>query len=83
MGTHIVDNKLVMSTEPKSFRFDLPKIADNKFNQEIYSIIKHNKSLSEQTIKNEVRQLLSKYKYENNIHEHRKQQNVWTTQICS
>ena len=48
MGTHIVDNKLVMSTEPKSFRFDLPKIADNKFNQEIYSIIKHNKSLSEQ-----------------------------------
>ena len=73
MGTHIVDNKLVMSTEPKSFRFDLPKIADNKFNQEI---TKDNKRLSEQTIKSEVRQLLSKHKYKNNIHEHRKQQNA-------
>ena len=26
METHIVDNKLVMSTESKSFRFDLPKL---------------------------------------------------------
>ena len=26
LETHIVDNKLVMSTESKSFRFDLPKL---------------------------------------------------------
>ena len=28
-------------------------------------------------------QLLLKYKHGNNIHEHRKQQNKLTTQICS
>ena len=32
-----------------------------------------NEFLAEHAIKNEIRQLLSKYKHGNNIHEHRKQ----------
>ena len=39
------------------------------------SIIQHNEFLAEHTIKNEVRQLLSKYKHGNDIHKHGKQQN--------
>ena len=35
-------------------------------------------SLSENKIKNEIEQLFLKYKYENNIHEHGKEQNGWT-----
>ena len=42
-------------------------------------IIKHNQLLAEHTLKNEVQQLLSEYKHRNDIHEHRKQQNEWTT----
>ena len=36
-------------------------------------IIKSNESLAENGIKKEIEQLLSKYKYGNNIHEHGKQ----------
>ena len=72
MGVHIVDSKLSVSTEPKTFCFDLP---DNNLTQEVYSIIKHNKLLAENTIKNEVRQFLTKYKHGNDIYEHGKQQN--------
>ena len=32
-------------------------------------------NIAEHKIKNEIEQLLSKYKHENNIHEHGKQQN--------
>ena len=56
------DNKLVITTEPKSLYFDLPKHADINLKDEIYSVIKHNELLAEHTIKNEIRQLLSKYK---------------------
>ena len=55
MGECIVDNKLVITTEPKSFCFDLPKDAENNLEHEIYSIIKHKKLLAEHKIKNEVR----------------------------
>ena len=54
--------KLVITTEPKTFHFDLPKDAGINLNYEIYSIIKLNEYLAEYTIKNRVRQLLSKYK---------------------
>ena len=37
-------------------------------------IIKNNESLAENKIKNEIEQLLLKYKHGNNIYEHRKQQ---------
>ena len=40
-------------------------------------IMKSSESLAEN--KNEIEQLLLKYKHENNIHDHRKQQNEWTT----
>ena len=38
-----------------------------------------NESLAENKIKNEIEQLLFKYKSGNNIHEHRKQQNKSAT----
>ena len=70
MGVHTVDNKLVITTEPNIFCFGLPKVADNNLKHEIFSVIKHNELLAEHTIKNKTRQLLSKYKHGNNIHEH-------------
>ena len=42
-------------------------------------IIKINEHLAENKIKNETEKLLLKYKHGNNIHEHGKQQNEWTT----
>ena len=75
MGAHIEYIELITTAEPKTFRFDLPKDADNNSANEINSIIKHTEVLAEYTIKNEVRQLLSKYRHGNNIHEHGKQQN--------
>ena len=68
------ENILVITTKSKTFHFDLPKHVGIKLKHEIHSIIKHNKLLSEPTIKNEIRQLLSIYKHGNDIHEHRKQQ---------
>ena len=35
--------------------------------------LKINESLAENKLKNEIEQILSKYKHGNNIHEHRKQ----------
>ena len=40
---------------------------------------KSNKSLAENKMKNKIEQLLSKYKHGNDIHEHGKQQNKWTS----
>ena len=67
------DNKLIITTEPKAFHFDLPKDAAINLKHEIYSIIKYNKLLPGHRIKIKIRQLLSKYKHENDIHEHGKQ----------
>ena len=60
MGVYIVNNKLVITTEPKTFCFDLPIDVENNLELEIDSIIKHNELLAERAIKNKVRQLLSK-----------------------
>ena len=68
----MADNKLAITTEPKTFNFHLPKDASINLKDEIYSLIKHNELLAEHTIKNEIRQLLSNYKHGNNIHEHGK-----------
>ena len=67
------DNKLVITTEPKAFHCYLPKDADINLKDKIHSIIKHNVLLPEHTTKNKIRQLLSKYKHGNYIHEHGKQ----------
>ena len=73
MGVQIADNNFVITTKPKTFHFDLPKDAGINLKHEMYSIIKYNEPLTENTIKNEIRQLLSKYKYGKDIHGHGKQ----------
>ena len=57
------------------FSFDWPKDIDENLKYEIEFIIKSNESLAENKIKNEIEQLLLKYKHENNNHEYRNQQN--------
>ena len=69
---HIGDKKLVITTEPKAIHFHLSKNVDNNLKHETDLIIKHNDLLAVHTIKNKIRQLLSKYKHGNNIHEHGK-----------
>ena len=71
MGAHIGDNKLVVTIGHKTFHFDLPKHVEKNLKHEINSIMKNNELLAEHTIKNEIKQLWSKYKHGNNIHEHR------------
>ena len=61
----MIDNKLIITTDPKTFRFGLPKDAGINLKDEIDSIIKHNKRLAQHTIKNEVGQLLCKYRHGN------------------
>ena len=63
-----------MTRDPKTccFDFDLPKDIDENLKREF--IIKTNESLPEIVIKNEVEEILLKYKHGNNIHEHGKQQ---------
>ena len=69
----IGDNKFVMITELKTIHIDLSKDIDNNLKHEFDFIIKHNALLAEHAVKNEIRQLFSKYKHGNNIHQHRKQ----------
>ena len=57
---NIEDNKLVIATEPKPFHFNLPKDVGINFKNETYSLIKYSECLAEHTIKNEIRQLMSK-----------------------
>ena len=72
MGVVIKENKLVIIREPKTNHFDLLKDVNTNLQPEINFIIKENKFLTKHTTKNEGSQLFSKYKYGNNIHEHRK-----------
>ena len=68
---------MVVIREPKNFYFyfDRSKNVDENLEHETVLTIKGNESLADNKIKNEVEQLLSKYKHGNNIHEHGKQQN--------
>ena len=70
---HTGDNKLVVATGYKTFHFDLPKDVDKKLKYKIDFIVKHNELLTEHIVKSKIRQLLSKYKHGNDIHEHEKQ----------
>ena len=74
------ENKIVIR-DPKTFYsdFDWSKNVDENLKHNINFIIKSNESLAENKTKNENEQLLLKYRHGNNIHEHRKQQNEWTT----
>ena len=57
------DNKSIIIIEPKPFHFVLTKDAGDNMKHEIDFIIKHNELLVKNTIKNKIRQLLSKYKH--------------------
>ena len=67
------DINLVITIEPKTFHFYLPKNAGISLKHEIDSVVKHNELLANHAIKREVRQLLSKYKRGDDIHEYGKQ----------
>ena len=56
-----------------------PSYVDENLKHKIEFIIKRSEPLADKKIKIEIEQLLSKYKHVNDIHEHRKQQNKWTT----
>ena len=71
MGVHTEGNKLVIIIEPQTFYFGLPKNID-KLKHEIDFIIKHNEFLAEYVKKFKIKQLLSKYRHDSNIHECRK-----------
>ena len=68
---------MIVMTESKTFyfRFDQPKNGDENLKHPHDFIIKSNEYLAENKIKSKTEQLFSKYKYEKNIHEHKKQQN--------
>ena len=61
------------------FNFDCSRHVDENLEHEIKFIIKSKESLAENKIKKENEQLLLSCKYGNNIYEHEKQQNEWTT----
>ena len=69
-----MEENMVVIREPKTFYFYFhwPKDVDKNLKHEIEYIIKSNESLAENKIKNEIEQLLLKYKHGNIIHKHRK-----------
>ena len=73
----IMEENMIVIRDPKTFyfNFDWPKYVDENLKHEIKFLIKNNESLAENKIKNEIEQILLKYKHGNNIHEHGKQQN--------
>ena len=80
-GNVIMEENMIVTRDRKTFcfSFDWKKDVDDNLNHEIEFIIKSNESLAENKRKNEIEQLLLKYKYGSNIHEYGKQQNKWTT----
>ena len=57
------------------FYFDLPRDINKNMKHDIEFIIKSNESLFESKMKNQIEQLLYKYKHGNDTRENRKQQN--------
>ena len=72
-----MEENMIVIRGPKTFYFDFdwPKVVDENLKHKIEFTIKSNEPLAENKVKNEIEQLLSKYKHGNNIHEHGKQQN--------
>ena len=54
MGVHNRDNKLEITTEPKTIHFDLSKDFDNNWKNKTDFIIKHNELSAVHTITNEI-----------------------------
>ena len=62
------DNKLLIITKQKTSHSDLSKSVDQNIKIEINFIVKNNDFLTENAIKNKIRQLSSKYNHENGIY---------------
>ena len=56
MGVHIGNSKLVVTTEPNTFHFDLLKHVDINLKHEIDIIIKHNDLLAENLSEKDINQ---------------------------
>ena len=71
-----MEENIFVIREPKTFCFDFDwlKNVDENLEHEIEFVTKGNESLAKNK-KNEIKQLLFKYKHGNDIYEHRKQQN--------
>ena len=71
-----MEENMIVIRDLKTFYldFDWPKDVDEKLKNEVEFIIKSNEFFAENKIKNEIEQLLLKYNYGKNIHEHGKQQ---------
>ena len=71
---------MIVIRDPKKFYFDSdwPKDVDENRKHKTEFIIKSDESLVENKIKDEIEQLLLKYKHGNDTHKHGKQQNEWT-----
>ena len=69
-----MEQNMVVIRDPKTFslNFDWPRYVDENFKHEIEFIIRSNKSLADNKIKNEIEQLLLKFKHGNNLPEHSK-----------
>ena len=63
-----MEENMIVIRDPKNFYFyfNWPKDVDENSKHETEFIIKSNESLAENKIKNEIEQLLSKYKHGNN-----------------
>ena len=62
----------MITTRPKTFHLYLLKDVDKKLKHRTEFIIKHNKYFAKYKVKNEIDQLLYKYKHGKDIHEHGK-----------
>ena len=80
-----MEENMIVIRDPKTFCFNFAwrrdvgenlkqGDVDENLKHEIEFIIKSNESLAENKIKNDIEQLLLKYKHGSNIHEHGKQQ---------
>ena len=67
---------MIVIRDPKifCFHFDWPKDVDDSLKHKT-ELINTNESLADNKMKNEIEQLLLKYKHVNDIHEHGKQKN--------
>ena len=71
-----MEKNVIVIRGPKNFyfNFDWLKYVDENLKQETEFILKSNESLAENKIKNQIEQVLLKYKHGSDIHEHGKHQ---------
>ena len=76
-----MEENVIVIRDPKTyyFHFDWPKDVDENLKHYVEFVIKSNESLAEHRIKNEIEELVLKYKDGNNFYEHGKQKNEWAT----